>query len=118
MYRAAARRLLKLLGGLVLATAVVSLLAGLVLGSPLTRALSLGYYCVGSFLLIAGFFLGNRGPARQRDDRPSLLFGSRFVRWATPEERDDAINSSAVFVTLGLALIIVGVLADTRYSLF
>jgi hypothetical protein len=40
------------------------------------------------------------------------------MRWATPEERDETINMSAVYVVLGLVLIVFGVLADTRYSLF
>jgi hypothetical protein len=45
------------------------------------------------------------------------LLGSRFVRWATPEEREESINTSAIYVVLGFALIFLGVLADTRYSL-
>jgi hypothetical protein len=39
------------------------------------------------------------------------------MRHATLEEREDSLNNSAVFVALGLALIILGVLADTRYRL-
>jgi hypothetical protein len=45
------------------------------------------------------------------------LFGSRVVRWATPEEREESINTSAIYVVLGFALIFLGLLADTRYSL-
>ena len=36
------------------------------LGASLSRALSLGFYAVGAFLLVAGFFMGNRGPVRLR----------------------------------------------------
>jgi hypothetical protein len=63
--------------------------------------------------LIGGFFLGNRGPVRAQRNQPIPLFGTRFVRWATPEEQHEAINTSAVYVSLGFALILVGVLADT-----
>jgi hypothetical protein len=40
------------------------------------------------------------------------------VRWATATEQDETLNSSALFVTLGLGLILLGVFADTRYKLF
>src|SRR5438094_2757802 len=43
-------------------TVVVSIVFGLLLGAPLPRSIALGYYLVGSFLLLAGFFFGNRGP--------------------------------------------------------
>jgi predicted anti-sigma-YlaC factor YlaD len=73
---------------------------------------------VGSFWLVSGFFVGNRGPVRLKSDLGAPLFGSRFVRWATPEERDETINMSAVYVLLGFVLILFGFVADTRYSLF
>jgi hypothetical protein len=41
----------------------------------------------------------------------------RWVRWATPEEQRESISLSAVLVTLGIAIIVLGVLADTRYRL-
>ena len=85
--------------------------------SPSSRAVSVGFYLVGSFLTIAGFFVGNRGPVRLKRDVGVPLLGSRFVRWATPEEREESINTSAIYVVLGFALIFLGVLADTRYSL-
>ena len=68
---------------------------------------------------VAGFFVGNRGPVRFRRDKDTPLFwGSRFVRWASPSEREENINLSAVFVVLGFVLILVGVAADNRYDLF
>jgi hypothetical protein len=45
------------------------------------------------------------------------LLGGRAVRWATREEREEAISMSAVLVTLGFVLILIGVAADTRVSL-
>ena len=117
MLAAAARRFLVLLAGVALSTAGVSLLLGLAAGSSPGRALSLGFYLVGSFLLVAGFFLGNRGPVRPKGKAVLPLIGPRLMRWATPEERDETINESAVFVVLGFALLVLGVLADSRYRL-
>jgi hypothetical protein len=114
---AALRRLTGLLilaGGM---TLLISLSAALLLDESVARAISVGFYLVGSFLTVAGFFVGNRGPVRLKRDVGVPLFGSRIVRWATPEEREESINTSAIYVVLGFALIFLGVLADTRYSL-
>ena len=73
---------------------------------------------MGCCLLVSGFFVGNRGPVRLKNDSGHPLFGSRAVRWASPEEREETLNLSAVFVVLGLTLIILGVAADTRHKLF
>ncbi len=117
MWGAALRRLVYLLvlaGGI---TFVCSLALGALVGGSVSRSVSVGFYLVGSFLTIAGFFVGNRGPVRLKRDVGVPLMGSRFVRWATPEEREESINTSAIYVVLGFALIFLGVLADTRYSL-
>lgn len=119
MIRAALRRLALLLGGSAVGIGAFSALVGLVLGNSLGRSVSLGYYLAGSFLLIAGFFIGNRGPLRAKREPGGMFFiGPRVVRRATLEEREETINTSAVFVALGFALIILGVLADDRYRLF
>ena len=126
MLLAALRRFALLLAGTAAATSALSLLVGLLLGSTVSRSVSVGLYLVGSFLLVAGFFAGNRGPARLRGAEDeggavSGLFGvgvgRRRLRWATIEEREEALSNSAVFVVLGLALILLGVLADTRVKL-
>ena len=116
MWRAALRRFLVLLAGIAGATAVLSLLGGLIGGGSLDRAVAIGFYLVGSFFLIAGFFVGNRGPVRAKGVGVQL-FGSRFMRWATPLEREESLNESAVYVALGFALILIGVLADSRAQL-
>jgi hypothetical protein len=109
---AAARRFALLFVALVGGTAVLSLLIGLLFGAGVGRSVSLGWYGVGSILLISGFFVGNRGPARPQGDGPLTPFSMRrWVRWATPEEQRESISLSAVLV------IALGVLADTRYSL-
>jgi hypothetical protein len=127
MLLAAARRFGLLLLGLVVGTTVISALLGLLLGSSLNRAISIGFYLVGCFLLVAGFFIGNRGPARLKGNESETgsafggmfgIGGSRRLRWATPEEREEAISNSAVFVSLGFALILIGVITDNRFKLF
>jgi hypothetical protein len=123
---AAARRFALLLSATAAATSALSLVVGLLLGSTVSRSVSVGLYLVGCFLLVAGFFVGNRGPARLRgaEDEGGAVggmfgvgIGRRRLRWATVEEREEAISNSAIFVVLGLALILLGVLADTRVKL-
>jgi hypothetical protein len=117
MWLAAGRRFLGLLVVASALTLVVSLAIGLPVGAGVSRAVSVGFYAVGSFLLISGFFVGNRGPVRLKRDVGVPLLGSRYMRWATPEEREETINLSAIFVVLGFVLILVGVIADTRHEL-
>ena len=69
MLRDAARRFGLLLGGTAGGTAVFALLIGLALGAGVSRSISIGFYLVGSFLLILGFFAGNRGPVRVKRPR-------------------------------------------------
>ena len=101
-------------------TALVSAALGELAGSGVSRSVSLGFYLVGSFLLIAGFFVGNRGPVRVKGDPGVSVFGifrDRRLRWATGSEQVESLSLSFVFVALGLALIILGVVTDTRYEL-
>jgi hypothetical protein len=119
MWVAAGRRFI---GLFVLASAftlIASLLLGLALGSGVERSVSLGFYTIGSFLLVSGFFIGNRGPVRLKKEEGAgpFLFGSRYMRWASPSEREETINLSAIFIALGFVLILIGVVADNRYSL-
>jgi hypothetical protein len=120
LLRAAARRFLVLLVAVAGGTALFSLLLGLALGASIARSISLGFYLVGSFLLISGFFVGNRGPVRLKGDPGVGVFGifrNRRLRWATGSEQFESLSLSFVFVVLGLVLIILGVVADTRYQL-
>ena len=116
---AAARRYLLLLLGLAALTALVSLALGALAGSSAQRSLSLGFYIVGSFFLIGGFFVGNRGPLRAVGDQGLLSFwGRKGIRPATTTERREEVNASVVYITMGLFLIAFGVMADSRFSLF
>lgn len=100
-----------------------SLLFGVLAGASLDRALSLGFYIVGSFLLVCGFFVGNRGPTRVASESPApmalpmLNFAGRRLRWATGREQNESMASSGVFISLGLVLIVLGILVDSRQSL-
>jgi hypothetical protein len=119
VWTAALRRLTGLFVLASTVTVVGALVFGVALGADAWRSLSLAFYLVGSFLLIAGFFVGNRGPVRLRggDAGGPFFLGSRFVRWASPSEREENINLSAIFVVLGFLLILIGVAADTRHEL-
>jgi len=111
---AALRRLAVLLGVLGAGTTVCSLLLGLLFGSSLQRAVSLGFVLVGTFLLAMGFFLGARGPVRLLRREGGRLVGARL---ADPDERVEAINVSALFIGVGFVLLVVGLALDPRYSL-
>lgn len=114
---AAARRFALITAALVAGTAVLALLLGLLFGSSVSRALSVGWYIVGSVLLLSGFFVGNRGPARPQGEGWSTFSLKRWVRWANPDEQRESLSLSALLVVLGVLLIVLGVLADNRYSL-
>jgi hypothetical protein len=111
--------LVGLVGG---ATVVISVAFALLLGASIPRSIAVGYYVVGSFLLLAGFLFGNRGPVRPRGDAdtggPLIRPSGRRLRWATREEHEEAINSSALYVVLGLVLIFLGLVSDNRHALF
>ena len=120
---AALRRFAILTTVLVVATAVLSTIVGLLFGAGISRSISLGWYIVGSILLILGFFVGNRGPARVKSEHSTsslgmIIGGGRDLRWATPGEQNETINNSAVYIALGLILVAIGILFDSRHSLF
>jgi Ca2+/Na+ antiporter len=114
---AAARRFGLMLLALGVGTAIPSLLIGLLAGASVSRALSIGWYIVGSILLISGFFVGNRGPARPQGEGWGLFSLKRWTRWATPEEQQESISLSALLVILGFVLILFGAVADSRNQL-
>jgi len=112
------RRFALILAGLAAVTLALSLLFAALGGGDVDRAVSLGFDVVGIFFLLAGFFVGNRGPVRLKGHASVPLFGERQMRWATPDEREEAISDSAIFVAVGVAMIIIGVAIDSRYTLF
>src|ERR1044072_699323 len=110
--RAALRRLGILFGALAGGSAALALVIGLPVGASFSRALSLGWYAVGSLLLISGFFVGNRGPARPQGEGWALFSMRRWVRWATPDEQRESISFSALLVVVGFVLIVLGAVVD------
>ena len=123
MLLAALRRLVVAVALCVGVTVAVSLVVGVLAGASVDRSLVLGFYLMGCFLLVAGFFVGNRGPARIKSERagpisPFGAFADRQLRWATLGEQDETINTSAVLVGLGVILVVIGVLLDGRESIF
>lgn len=114
------------MAAVIVLTLAGSALAGLVVGAELDRAVSTGLYVVGCFFLVLGFFSGVRGPVRPRggDDEEGAsgpLFGlgvaGRGARTATKDERADARATTWLFMTLGLTLIVAGIVTDSRVGL-
>jgi len=124
MVLTALRRLVVLVVVTASLTAAVSLLFGAILGASLERSAALGFYGVGCFLMVAGFFVGNRGPTRVKAESggsgilPFVAGGYRTLRWATLGEQGETINNSAVFISLGVILVFIGVAVDARHSFF
>jgi hypothetical protein len=119
--RGAARRILGLFAVVGGVTVLVSVALGLLAGSSVRRSIALGFYLVGSVVLLSGFFVGNRGVLRADtdDEKGGLLlgFGRRRVRSATGEEQRENVQVSALVIGLGIALLILGTLADTENRL-
>ena len=125
MILAGLRRLFLLIFGAAALTAVGSIVIAELVGASLGRSLTVGFYLVGCFLMLSGFFVGNRGPARVKSESDTrstpmgmLLGGGRNLRWATLGEQNETINSSAVFIGIGLVLVAIGILFDSRHSFF
>src|SRR5213596_1648159 len=124
MLLAALRRLIFVVVLCVGFTVVLSLLLGTLAGSSSARSLALGFYAMGCFLLVAGFFTGNRGPARVKSESagpmmlPLPFFGPRRLRWATRGEQNETMKNSAVFIFLGLVLVVIGFFFNNRHALF
>ena len=118
IYRAAARRFALLLLAIVGGTALLALPFGLLLGAGVARSVSLGWYIAGSILLLSGFFVGNRGAARPEGEGWFAFSMRRNVRWADAEEQKESISLSAIVVTLGFVLLVLGAASDPRYNFF
>jgi len=101
---AGVRRFVIILAALVGGTTVAAALIALATGNSLNRAISLGFYAVGSFCTIVGFAMTMRGALRpgQRD--------------AAPLEDDSGTSraASGLFITSGLVIMILGMVIDDR----
>jgi len=111
--------MLKLFVVISVGTIVLSVLFGLLLEASLVRSIAIGFYLVGCFVLFGAFFFGNRGPIRAKGDEDTGgVLSVTARRWATREEQEEAINSAAIFLPLGFALILLGVVCDNKHALF
>jgi hypothetical protein len=111
------RRLLALTAGISVVTAVLSLAFGVLLQASVLRSVSVGFYVVGAGLITIGCVHGVRGPIRVADSGRTFGIERSAIRWATREEQEESIASSALFVVLGLSLLLLGLLADARHTL-
>jgi hypothetical protein len=102
-------------------TVLISIAFGLLADTSVRRSIAVGFYAVGSIVLLSGFFVGNRGVLRADtdDEKGGLLlgFGRRRVRSATGEEQRENVRVSALVIGLGIVLLILGTLADTENRL-
>jgi hypothetical protein len=116
---------LRRFGGFVLGTAVAvavgSIIAGLLFHSELRRAIALGFYVVGSLFIVVGFFYGVRPPVRMTGEGGatpgflgSLASAGGSARWADRDDLEASLGASAVFVAIGLVLVVIGVAVDPR----
>jgi hypothetical protein len=99
--------------------AVLSLVAGVLFGASPRLAVTVGLYAAGSFVLLGGFFIGNRGPVRGAATTLLVAPTANLYRrrWATAREQEEAINLSALFVVYGLALIALAIVIDSDSDL-
>ncbi len=118
MLLAAAKRFLAILLIAVAGTSVLSFLGGLALGASANRSISVGLYLVGCFLLVSGFFLGNRGPFRVLNEESMVgLRRPRQLRAAPLSEQSESLNTSAIMVVIGLVLVAIAAGIDSRVQL-
>jgi hypothetical protein len=118
LLRAAARRFAVILAIAVGGTAGFFFLGGLLLGASANRSISLGLYLVGCFLLVSGFFLGNRGPLRVVNEESLVgLRRPRQLRTAGFSEQAESINTSAIMVAIGLVMLMLAAGVDSRVQL-
>jgi hypothetical protein len=120
------RRVVLVVAAIAVPTALISLLFGLGAGTDVWSALATGFYVVGAMLMVVGVLSGVRGPLRSATpndpaEAASLFgmgLGRRRVRKATDEERRETVFGAVLFLTLGLALVVLGVVADPKNELF
>jgi hypothetical protein len=117
------RRFAVLAVAMLLIVVVLGLAYDLLAEVSLRRALSVTGYAVGALFVIMGLFHGIRPPLRVDDEEGSpTMFGVLLtrgkVRTATPEERDEALGSSVLLVSLGAVLIVFGAILDPVHRIF
>jgi hypothetical protein len=92
-------------------------------GVSIQRALSVTGYALGALFVVLGVFHGIRPPLRIDNEEGSPgLFGVLLtrgkVRTATEQEREEALGSSVLLVSLGAVLIVFGAILDPVHRIF
>ena len=105
----------------VVAAAGFAFLLGLVVSGigheQLRRGVAVGFYITGVGLAGLGFLAGSRPPVRSKSTGGFVGFwwSGGGVRWATPDEQREALNLPAVLVSVGVALIPIGIAVDSKH---
>jgi hypothetical protein len=107
-----------LFGGVAAVTAGVAVALGALAGASLPRSISLGFYMVGSFLLVGGFLVGHPRPLRTAGHDRGFFRDRGEIRRTTAEERREAIGASATYIVVGILEIVLGIATDSRVALF
>jgi hypothetical protein len=92
-------------------------------GVSIQRALSVTGYALGALFVVLGVFHGIRPPLRIDNEEGSpgmfgVLLTRGKVRTATEQEREEALGSSALLVSLGAVLIVFGAILDPVHRIF
>ena len=114
----AARRFAAILAGVSVASIVVALPLGLLLGASVDRSLAVGWYLAGCAFLLGGFFVGNRGPFRVANEENLVgLRRPRGIRPVSGLEQEETFNLSGVLVLVGLIMLALGAAVDPNTQL-
>ncbi len=123
MWVAGLRRFAVLAVAMLVVTIVLGLAYDRLSDVSIRRALSVTGYSLGALFVVLGVFHGLRPPVRIDDEEGSPgLFGVLLtrgkVRAATDVERDEALGSSVLLVSLGAVLLVFGALFDPVHRIF
>ena len=121
MLLAALRRFLVLFAAATGVTVVGSAVLGLLAGADIRRSVAIGLYLMGSFLVLTGFFLGNRGRMRADgagpEGGPLGALGARRFRLASEDEQRESLATSGIVIALGATLLVLAIGIDTEHEL-
>ena len=117
MWLAAARRFFTLLGAIVAAVFLCAVSIGLLLGASLNRSIAVGFEAFGCLLLLFALLRrqpragAHEGRGARRSSAPASCAGRRR------RSISSTIAESAIFLVLGIVLILIGLAIDSRYRL-
>ena len=119
MLLGALRRFAAVVGVCAGGAAALGLAIALAAREDVRRGLAVGFYALGALLLGLGVLLSVRPPVRSKGDGGFVGLGRWMggsVRWATASEHREAMNLPALLISVGVILIVLGVVLDDRHS--